>query len=97
MSRRPPSSTRSDTLFPYTTLFRSHVRDHGIENLGGLDRRLHHGAKRENGDTRAAAMSFTHDATAADRQRSFVDVSRQAAAVTARITDRKSTRLNSSH
>src|SRR3546814_1831819 len=23
MSRRPPSSTRTDTLFPYTTLFRS--------------------------------------------------------------------------
>src|SRR3546814_10595851 len=24
MYRRPPSSTRTDTLFPYTTLFRSH-------------------------------------------------------------------------
>src|SRR3546814_4050843 len=24
--RRPPRSTRTDTLFPYTTLFRSHVR-----------------------------------------------------------------------
>src|SRR3546814_5895403 len=24
MSRRPPRSTRTDTLFPYTTLFRSH-------------------------------------------------------------------------
>src|SRR3546814_1182582 len=23
--RRPPRSTRTDTLFPYTTLFRSHV------------------------------------------------------------------------
>src|SRR3546814_4351477 len=29
MLRRPPRSTRTDTLFPYTTLFRSH----GIENL----------------------------------------------------------------
>src|SRR3546814_2153047 len=27
MIRRPPRSTRTDTLFPYTTLFRSH--DHG--------------------------------------------------------------------
>src|SRR3546814_18545341 len=26
MIRRPPRSTRSDTLFPYTTRFRSHVR-----------------------------------------------------------------------
>src|SRR3546814_6537568 len=27
MIRRPPRSTRTDTLFPYTTLFRSHVLD----------------------------------------------------------------------
>src|SRR3546814_9465264 len=26
MLRRPPRSTRTDTLFPYTTLFRSHAR-----------------------------------------------------------------------
>src|SRR3546814_19880937 len=25
MKRRPPRSTRTDTLFPYTTLFRSHL------------------------------------------------------------------------
>src|SRR3546814_18228835 len=25
MIRRPPRSTRTDTLFPYTTLFRSHL------------------------------------------------------------------------
>src|SRR3546814_4199424 len=30
MIRRQPRSTRTDTLFPYTTLFRSHVAaDHG--------------------------------------------------------------------
>src|SRR3546814_20228390 len=27
MTSRPPSSTRTDTLFPYTTLFRSHHGD----------------------------------------------------------------------
>src|SRR3546814_10078783 len=27
MIRRPPRSTRTDTLFPYTTLFRSHTAD----------------------------------------------------------------------
>src|SRR3546814_5996150 len=27
MIRRPPRSTRTDTLFPYTTLFRSHAPD----------------------------------------------------------------------
>src|SRR3546814_8941577 len=29
MIRRPPRSTRTDTLFPYTTLFRSQVIDIG--------------------------------------------------------------------
>src|SRR3546814_11771427 len=27
MIRRPPRSTRTDTLFPYTTLFRSHLHE----------------------------------------------------------------------
>src|SRR3546814_17531907 len=30
MIRRPPRSTRTDTLFPYTTLFRSLDRDSGL-------------------------------------------------------------------
>src|SRR3546814_13030664 len=30
MIRRPPRSTRTDTLFPYTTLFRSECRHIGI-------------------------------------------------------------------
>src|SRR3546814_2060742 len=29
MIRRPPRSTRTDSLFPYTTLFRSHLVDFG--------------------------------------------------------------------
>src|SRR3546814_7163268 len=46
MIRRPPRSTRTDTLFPYTTLFRSvgqrrrQRHDH---------RRLHHSADEEDG------------------------------------------------
>src|SRR3546814_10992770 len=30
MIRRPPRSTRTDTLFPYTTLFRSGCVEHGV-------------------------------------------------------------------
>src|SRR3546814_5267537 len=30
MIRRPPRSTRTDTLFPYTTLFRSGRRENGL-------------------------------------------------------------------
>src|SRR3546814_3383562 len=44
MIRRPPRSTRTDTLFPYTTLFRSLVveiqstplRRHGRQHLAAL-------------------------------------------------------------
>src|SRR3546814_3862693 len=35
MIRRPPRSTRTDTLFPYTTLFRSLVLAHRAAQLGG--------------------------------------------------------------
>src|SRR3546814_1938271 len=31
MIRRPPRSTRTDTLFPYTTLFRSGLRAHPLD------------------------------------------------------------------
>src|SRR3546814_21177197 len=33
MIRRPPTSTRTDTLFPYTTLFRS---GHAVIDVGGV-------------------------------------------------------------
>src|SRR3546814_16342630 len=33
MIRRPPRSTRTDTLFPYTTLFRSPWRDQVAEEM----------------------------------------------------------------
>src|SRR3546814_12246509 len=44
MIRRPPRSTRTDTLFPYTTLFRSILDREGRETIGedlpiGGDRR----------------------------------------------------------
>src|SRR3546814_3763794 len=34
MIRRPPSSTRTDTLFPYTTLFRSNLGFLGLGIMG---------------------------------------------------------------
>src|SRR3546814_5931940 len=38
MIRRPPRSTRTDTLFPYTTLFRSsHRHRRGEGHQGGVD------------------------------------------------------------
>src|SRR3546814_18467130 len=35
MIRRPPRSTRTDTLFPYTTLFRSETLGRGRKDEGG--------------------------------------------------------------
>src|SRR3546814_11971455 len=52
MMRRPPRSTRTDTLFPYTTLFRSwaapHLAEGGVGDIGEELRcasRLQHRAK----------------------------------------------------
>src|SRR3546814_3827018 len=51
MIRRPPRSTRTDTLFPYTTLFRSgaagkhfdaiHHAQRDAGNVGGADPAIH--------------------------------------------------------
>src|SRR3546814_17505291 len=41
MIRRPPRSTRTDTLFPYTTLFRSNRRPGRRVRLGKIDPRPH--------------------------------------------------------
>src|SRR3546814_1118025 len=38
MRRRPPRSTRTDTLFPYTTLFRSASVSHTVIEVNGRDR-----------------------------------------------------------
>src|SRR3546814_3298602 len=37
MIRRPPRSTRTDTLFPYTTLFRSLAAQAALEQFGKVD------------------------------------------------------------
>src|SRR3546814_16324555 len=44
MIRRPPRSTRTDTLFPYTTLFRSGAADHGAADNGAARPRAGAGA-----------------------------------------------------
>src|SRR3546814_5471395 len=46
MIRRPPRSTRTDTLFPYTTLFRSRLLDRGVTIAAANLRRQHHAGGR---------------------------------------------------
>src|SRR3546814_3254772 len=57
MIRRPPRSTRTDTLFPYTTLFRSAGRNDRQAARGGARgrwSRLLHAVQRQSGRARAA-------------------------------------------
>src|SRR3546814_9568959 len=66
MIRRPPISTRTDTLFPYTTLFRSHPRmvfmDEPTASLDvSVQARLLDLLRQLVADLKLAAIVVTHD------------------------------------
>src|SRR3546814_17190219 len=97
MLRPPPRSTRTDTLFPYTTLFRSRVDGMQQMRQGMMDA-TQQGNAPERMDARVKGMEAMVDALKAakpateklyavldDEQKKIAD------------QDRKSTRLNSSH
>src|SRR3546814_7814694 len=102
MIRRPPRSTRTDTLFPYTTLFRSHRERHDRAKVTpaecGIAEPLH-----DIGEMRAAG--FVATSIIVERCRRHVDLigdegedgTRGFLARLQHAADRKSTRLNSSH
>src|SRR3546814_2406098 len=104
MIRRPPRSTRTDTLFPYTTLFRSAPaasRDWPRQDVGlvtaDLTRRP--AARLANSPTHlitelAATQKRFAAATLSDGSR---QVQRLVTMYRRPAEDRKSTRLNSSH
>src|SRR3546814_20859876 len=100
MIRRPPRSTRTDTLFPYTTLFRSAepVAFHGLEQC----------AVAAAGSTRRLAASLAHNVCAGRQHRPAADDHLHSGTAVAGVSgawlglslsarERKSTRLNSSH
>src|SRR3546814_8067913 len=74
MIRRPPRSTRTDTLFPYTTLFRSKIvaeagrRDDAACRTGkeGVDRQLPHGGRRHGAAIRLHDQRPAPDAKLSD-------------------------------
>src|SRR3546814_2600815 len=101
MIRRPPRSTRTDTLFPYTTLFRSLDRAAG-KGLGGqlADDGQHFGipAVEPRGarqDHLLAGLVGMADRQR-DRQRAAHRIAEDVGLFDPEL-DRKSTRLNSSH
>src|SRR3546814_10521600 len=114
MIRRPPRSTRTDTRFPYTTLFRS---DDGIDGYSGFtglavanDKFALATADRHHGidSLDACLQRLGHRFTCNDAGRHFFDdVGRLGVDGTLAVdgraqrvdyaSERKSTRLNSSH
>src|SRR3546814_17452564 len=97
MIRRPPRSTRTDTLFPYTTLFRSRLQRGWTHNLrivaighdhaatiGPVVGAFERGAVQPGGKPPEEAVAK-------------IEIIRPFAVAQKVCTDRKSTRLNSSH
>src|SRR3546814_18468822 len=112
MIRRPPRSTRTDTRFPYTTLFRSKgritlrsmlprrddVRRSVLPILRGTGIGAFFGTLPGTGQTIAAFISYAVEKrVAADPSRFGKGAIEGIAAPEAANKDRKSTRLNSSH
>src|SRR3546814_15355165 len=100
MIRRPPRSTRTDTLFPYTTLFRSSAErqqhlDHQFElkTAESITEAL--------GNMKGAMMKLGQMASYLDQgmpdhvREALAELQSNAPPMSAE--DRKSTRLNSSH
>src|SRR3546814_13682327 len=97
MIRRPPESTRTDTLFPYTTLFRSQIFDDGR-----LDTRV--ADERQRVPRRAAGRVVVdgylgHVVLSLGGCGLWIKLPRSSRSRAVPIVnrDRKSTRLNSSH
>src|SRR3546814_13635670 len=101
MIRRPPRSTRTDTLFPYTTLFRSELGN-GAAAFGA----------KKIGQSRTVLSAFTSLSRLAkgsgrmparrlapwhEGRREKIDDEVDRDGWPGSIGDRKSTRLNSSH
>src|SRR3546814_505155 len=84
MIRRPPRSTRTDTLFPYTTLFRSPrvLRLLPVWQTCGAARRRHGGCGTAPSHGRRSSPETAHPSAFGSCHTAG---------------DRKSTRLNSSH
>src|SRR3546814_12400447 len=98
MIRRPPRSTRTDTLFPYTTLFRSPGASIALAATGEFRRVLQilvnligNAVRYAPPGSMVTVRAERHDAvaeiTVIDRGKGLVPEDQ----------DRKSTRLNSSH
>src|SRR3546814_12624937 len=92
MIRRPPRSTRTDTLFPYTTLFRSRRR-YIVDDEHRDDRRHAHNFIDSHYMCVLAKAAAAPNSPGSESVISLTGMSRSIVSK----RDRKSTRLNSSH
>src|SRR3546814_10984423 len=100
MRRRPPRSTRTDTLFPYTTLFRSRAGNKDVqqsrhEQTGGDDRQTERRIGRTRNDLDMSGQVVGRREKLPARPPDHAD--RLVEEEEEPEGDRKSTRLNSSH
>src|SRR3546814_12065025 len=98
MLRQPPRSTRTDTLFPYTTLFRSKLKQRAIEVL--VDKFKSRTLSAD--DIRLCLYSVCDNNSFLNSNRLPIDnmielLKAVSATQIMHDPDRKSTRLNSSH
>src|SRR3546814_18098095 len=98
MIRRPPRSTRTDTLFPYTTLFRSRSSRAEVEAEEAVGKAVAPMFTQRLEINNRDRVVFDDDAPLAYFFREFerLEVALERTCVPV-IEDRKSTRLNSSH
>src|SRR3546814_16761937 len=99
MIRRPPRSTRTDTLFPCTTLFRAEVADRVChhDGLRRHGRETVFGYLRLKGPTTISASPKTMMAGLAERRDGLQGYGGVGDQGSGPGVDRKRTRLNSSH
>src|SRR3546814_6421975 len=93
MSRRPPRSTRTDTLFPYTTLFRSQPRPLAPETGDAVVVARHRGC--DHVDPRAAMRAHVlpqrgHGFRPQVHQQAFGDGDGRRVAIEARVLEVRS-------
>src|SRR3546814_7022595 len=94
MVRRPPKSTRTDTLFPYTTLFRSTTKD-GLLTVDNA--KLQKALETDAGAVEALfnpRCDATHDTTTDPGIAFALDAIRDAAVATDGLLDRVETSLD---
>src|SRR3546814_3434931 len=103
MIRRPPRSTRTDTLFPYTTLFRSLLEQCFVaeaeiaETKHFREFRERFVRHRSGRSTAFGSRGSSTRSPASIRQSSHQPLVGRSGISSVQQADRKSTRLNSSH